>query len=148
MRPATTCPPARWRAAALFGLLLACAILTGCQPAGDAPQSAPPPPPPPSSATQPPVGADRPLGGCGEPLSGMGHAAEGPRARRFVITRQQMEVIGHHLIDVFCRQGLWKKDVGFGARYQDDGTHVLVLVNPGRSGLTARQLLDRLLGRP
>jgi hypothetical protein len=146
MRPATTRPPARWRAAPLFGLLLACAILAGCQPAGDAP-SPPPPPGSATQATQPPVGADTPQGGCGERLSGVGHPAEGPLARRFVITRQQLEVIIHHLIDVFCRQGLWRKGVGFGARSEDDGTHVQVFVNPGRSGLTARQLLDRLLGR-
>ena len=54
---------------------------------------------------------------------------------------------GSHLIDVLCRQGLWKKDVGFGVSYQTDSDHAIVLVNPGRSGLTARQRLDRLLGR-
>jgi hypothetical protein len=77
----------------------------------------------------------------------VGHPAEGPLARRFRITRAQLEVIGSHMVDVLCRQGLWKKNVGFGVSYQTDSDHAIVLVNPGRSGLTARQMLDRMLGR-
>ena len=63
------------------------------------------------------------------------------------ITRQQMEVISRHLIDVMCRQGLWRQDVGFGVHTDKDPDKVLVLIGPGHSGLTARQILDRLLGR-
>jgi hypothetical protein len=151
MRPPIPRPAGRARAApALPGLLLAVALLAGCQPAGQevAPALAPAPPPTTlAGTTQPAAGPDTPAGGCGEALSGVGHPAEGPHARRFRITRAQVEVIGSHMIDVFCRQGLWKKDVGYGVHYEDDGVHAIVLVNPGRSGLTARQMLDRLLGR-
>jgi hypothetical protein len=152
MRPPTPRPARRWSAApSLLGLLLAVAVLAGCQPAGSdtAPAPQPPPPPPTTLAgtTQPAAGPDTPAGGCGEALSGVGHDAEGPRARRFRITRAQLQVIGSHLIDVLCGQGLWKKDVGFGVSYQTDSDHAIVLINPGRSGLTARQMLDRLLGR-
>jgi hypothetical protein len=80
-------------------------------------------------------------------LSGVGHSAEGPGSQRFEITRQQLAVIGSHLIEVFCDQGLWQQDVGFGLHYEKDPTHVLVLISPGRSGLTVKQVLDRLLGR-
>jgi hypothetical protein len=125
----------------LLGLLLA-AALVGCN-AGRQPTQ----PTQPTQAPAPASGLPTPLGDCGQALSGLGHSAEGPRARRFEITRQQLQVIGHHLIDVFCRQGLWQQDVGFGFNYEKDPNRVFVLVNPGRSGLTAKQLLDRLLGR-
>lgn len=77
----------------------------------------------------------------------MGHSAEGPGSPRFEITRQQLEVIGSRLVEVFCRQGLWQKDVGFGVHYTNDPNRVVVLISPDRSGLTAKQVLDRLLGR-
>lgn len=152
MRPPAPRPARLWSAtSALLGLLLVVAVLASCQPAGRDVAPAPPPPPPPpttlAGAAQPAPGPDTPAGGCDEALSGVGHPAEGPLARRFRITRAEVEVIGSHLIDVLCRQGLWKKNVGLGVKYEDDGVHAIVLVNPGRSGLTARQLLDRLLGR-
>ena len=56
-------------------------------------------------------------------------------------------MITSHLIEVFCRQGLWQQDVGFGFNYEKDPNRALVLISPGRSGLTAKQVLDRLLGR-
>ncbi len=131
-----TALPERPRTALLLlGLLLA-AALTGCNAGGQPTQ-----PTQPTRAPAPASGLRTPLGDCG-PLS-----AEGPRARRFEITRQQLLVIGHHWIDVFCRQGLWQQDAGFGVHYEKDPNRVVVLVNPGRSGLTAKQLLDRLLGR-
>ena len=73
--------------------------------------------------------------------------AEGPRARRFEITRRQLAVIDRRLFEVLCRQGLWQQDVGFGFNYERDPNRAFVLINPGRSRLTARQILDRLLGR-
>jgi hypothetical protein len=101
----------------------------------------------PIEAPPPASGPPTPLGGCGQALLGLDHSAEGPGARRFEVTQQQLAVIGSRLIEVFCRQGLWRQDVGFGVHYSKDRTRILVLVNPGRSGLTARQVLDRLLGR-
>jgi hypothetical protein len=65
---------------------------------------------------------------------------------RFDVTPQQWEVIGSRLREVLCRQGLWRQGVGFGANVEPQGTR-FVMIHPGRSGLTARQILDRFLGR-
>ena len=90
----------------LVGLLLAGSTLAGChakhageQPAQLTQPTRPAQPSP--SASGPPT----PLGDCGQALSGVGHSAEGPGSRRFEITRQQLEVIGSRLIEVFCRPG-------------------------------------------
>jgi hypothetical protein len=132
----------------LVGLLLAGSTLAGChakhageQPAQLTQPTRPAQPSP--SASGPPT----PLDDCGQALSGVGHSAEGPGSRRFEITRQQLEVIGSRLIEVFCRQGLWQEDVGFGVHYTNDPNRIVVLISPGRSGLTAKQVLNRLLGR-
>ncbi|HEX6676009.1 MAG TPA: hypothetical protein VF486_13380 [Actinomycetes bacterium] len=146
MTPALTRPqphrPHRGTASLLVGLLLAGIALAGCDlgPAGEPAQPVPAPAPLPASGSP-----TRDV--CGQAPSGLEHSAEGPGSRRFEITRQQLEVIGRHLIEVFCRQGLWRQDVGFGVHYEKDPNKVLVLIGPGRSGLTARQILDRLLGR-
>jgi hypothetical protein len=132
----------------LIGLLLTGSTLAGChaEHAGDQPAQLTQPTRP-AQASPPASGPPTPLGDCGQDLSGLGHSAEGPGSRRFEITRQQLEVIGSRLIEVFCRQGLWRKDVGFGVHYTNDPNRVVVLIGPGRSGLTAKQVLDRLLGR-
>jgi hypothetical protein len=132
----------RRNASLLLGLLLAGATLAGCRPAGTGEQ-----PPPSTQAPRPTSGSPTPAGGCGQVLSGAGRSPEGPGTRRFEITRQQLAVISSHLIEVFCDQGLWQQDVGFGFNYEQDPNRVFVLINPGRSGLTAKQVLDRLLGR-
>jgi hypothetical protein len=132
----------------LVGLLLAASTLAGChaEHAGEQPAQLTQPTRP-AQASPPASGPPTPLGGCSQALSGLGHSAEGPGSRRFEITRQQLEVIGSRLIEVFCRQGLWQEDVGFGVHYTNDPNRVVVLISPGRSGLTAKQVLDRLLGR-
>jgi hypothetical protein len=135
-------------ASLLLGLLLASVTLAGCHPTGSGAQ--PTPPTPPVAATQaprPPSGPPTPLGRCGQAPPGLRHSAEGPRARRFEITRRQLAVIDSRLIEVLCRQGLWQQDVGFGFNYEKDPNRAFVLINPGRSRLTAKQILDRLLGR-
>ena len=66
---------------------------------------------------------------------------------RFDVTRQQWETIGHRLIEVLCRQGLWQQGVRFGTNFNQERTRFWVLIDPGRSGLTAREVLNRLLGR-
>jgi hypothetical protein len=146
-----TRPPRRCErpASLLLGLLLAGAVLTGCHPgqAGEQPVRPTQPTRPAQAAPPPPSAPPTPLHGCGQPFSGVGHDAEGPRARRFEVTQQQLAVIGSRLFEVFCHQGLWQQDVGFGVHYSEDRTRILVLINPGHSGLTARQVLDRLLGR-
>ena len=132
----------------LVGLLLAGGVLAGCHAEHTRERPAQPVQPTrPAQAPPPAGGPPTPLGGCNQPLSGLGHSAEGPGSRRFVITRQQLELIGSRLIEVFCHQGLWQKDVVFGVHYTDDPNRIVVLVSPGRSGLTASQVLDRLLGR-
>jgi hypothetical protein len=146
-----TAPPARRRTASLLlGLLVAGVAVAGCHPTGSGARPTPPPPSTPPAATQAPRpggGPPTPLGDCGQALSGLGHSPEGPRARRFEVTRRQLAVIGSHLYEVLCRQGLWRQDVGFGFNYEKDPDRAFVLINPGRSRLTARQILDRLLGR-
>jgi hypothetical protein len=138
----------------LVGLLLAGSTLAGChakhageQPTQPTQPTRPTRPTRPAQASPPASGPPTPLGGCGQALSGVGHSAEGPGSRQFEITRQQLEVIGSRLVEVFCRQGVWQKDVGFGVQYTKDPNRVVVLIGPGRSGLTAKQILDRLLGR-
>jgi hypothetical protein len=63
------------------------------------------------------------------------------------LTQQQIEVIDGRLKEVLCRQGLWRKGVGFGVNIDEEGTGYFVMIHPGRSGLSARQILDRFLGR-
>jgi hypothetical protein len=48
--------------------------------------------------------------------------------------------------EVIVRQKLWDQGVRFGAGI-NQGKH-LVLIDPCFSGLTARQILNRLLGNP
>lgn len=66
---------------------------------------------------------------------------------RFDVTSQEIEVIDRRLGHVLCRQGLWRKGVGFGVNRTQEGTGWFVMIHPGHSGLSARQILDRFLGR-
>lgn len=66
---------------------------------------------------------------------------------RFDVTREQLQVLEPRLLRVLCRQGLWRKGVGFGVNFDQERNTWFVLIHPGFSGLTARQVLDRLLGR-
>jgi hypothetical protein len=141
-RPAA---PRRRTASLLISLLLAGIAVAGCN-AGPARGQATQPTQP-ATAPQPTNGSPAPLGDCAQALPGLGHTAEGAGSQRFEITRQQLTVIGSRLVEVFCRQGLWQQDVGFGVHDEKDPTRVLVLISPGHSGLTAKQILDRLLGR-
>jgi hypothetical protein len=65
---------------------------------------------------------------------------------RFEVTEPQMDVISSRLLTVLCRQGLWRQGVGFGTNVGPQGQR-FVMIHPGRSVLTARQILDRFLGR-
>ena len=66
---------------------------------------------------------------------------------RFDVTKQQLDLITSRLLLVLCRQGLWKQGVGFGLNFNEQRTRYWVVIHPGFSGLTARQILDRFLGR-
>jgi hypothetical protein len=54
-----------------------------------------------------------------------------------------LERSGTVLAGMFAR----RQDAGFGFNYEKDPNKAFVLIGPGRTGLTARQILDRLLGR-
>jgi hypothetical protein len=140
-----TQPKRPGRARLAVALALAGAVLAGCDPGPrvEAPPEAPlvPSPAAPSPAAPP---SDASL--CGPKPFG----AEQPESAwvRFDVTAQQIEVIERRLIRVLCREGLWRKGVGFGANRDPDGaTGWFVMIHPGFSGLTARQILDRFLGR-
>ena len=64
----------------------------------------------------------------------------------FEVTAQQYEIIGKHWYQVYVRDGLWDQGARFGANYVPEEHLHFVLIDPGLSGLTARQILDRLLG--
>jgi hypothetical protein len=125
-------------------LALAVAVLAGCVPGArvegpsDAPlvpsPAAPSPPAPTSEASR-----------CGPKPFG----AEQPEDAwtRFDVTKAQLQVINRRLIRVLCGEGLWRKGVGFGAGYDPDRKTEFVMIHPGFSGRTARQILDRFLGR-
>jgi hypothetical protein len=118
-------------------LLLAGAVLAGCSP--DQPGQPVLPGPVPAPPTTQSLAAQ-----CGPKPFG---AAQPEHAWvRFYVTPQQMEVISSRLLEVLCRQGLWRQGVGFGTNVDQKGKR-FVMIHPGRSGLTARQVLDRFLGR-
>jgi hypothetical protein len=119
-------------------LLVAGAVLAGCSLAPPDEPALPPPPAPPGGP--PSVAAP-----CGPRAP---DAEQPPEAWvRFDVTARQLEVIDRRLKEVLCRQGLWRKGVGFGVNSTQEGTGYFVMIHPGRSGLTARQILDRFLGR-
>jgi hypothetical protein len=127
--------PAR-TASLATALLLAGAVLAGCggatPPAPALPVPAPARPPSEAALCGPkPFGAEQP-----------------PEAWvRFDVTEQQVKLIGSRLVKVLCRGGLWRQGVGYGVGFNQDRTRYFVMIHPGHSGLTARQVLDRLLGR-
>jgi hypothetical protein len=120
-------------------LVVAGAVLAGCGPgAPDRPVL--PPPAAPSPAAPPSLAAL-----CGPKVPG---AEQPPDAWvKFDVTEAQLEVIDGRLLEVLCRQGLWRKGVGFGFNRTQEGTGAFVMIHPGFSGLSARQILDRFLGR-
>jgi hypothetical protein len=121
-------------------VLVAGAVLAGC--GLTAPREPVLPPPPDPSPVGPPPGIGV---RCGPRPPG---AEQPPDAWvKFDVTEQQLEVIDSRLREVLCNQGLWRKGVGFGFNRTDEGTGAFVMIHPGFSGLTARQILDRFLGR-
>jgi hypothetical protein len=66
---------------------------------------------------------------------------------QFDISPQQWEVIHPRVKEVLVDQGLWQQGVRFGFNLNKEKTSYWVNIHPGDSGLTHRQVLDRLLGR-
>ena len=62
----------------------------------------------------------------------------------FEVTALQRELVARNAVRVLTRQGLYDQGVRFGITDPFKKRH-LVLINPGLSGLTARQILDRML---
>jgi hypothetical protein len=65
---------------------------------------------------------------------------------RFIVSAQQYELIGERLNQVLRREGLWDQGVRFGANIDPATGEHFVLIKPGLSRLSARQILNRLLG--
>jgi hypothetical protein len=64
----------------------------------------------------------------------------------FEVSAQQYELIGRRLVQVLHREGLWDQGVRFGASADPAKDHYVVLIKPGLSQLSTRQILNRLLG--
>jgi hypothetical protein len=123
-----------------LAVLLAGAVLAGCDPGV-------PDRPPPLPAAPSPGPAD-PMPGLAERCGPRPPDAEQPPEAwaQFYVTPQQFEVISARLFRVLCDQGLWRKGAGFGTNVDPQGKR-FVMIHPGHTGLTARQILDRYLGR-
>jgi hypothetical protein len=65
---------------------------------------------------------------------------------QFEVTPQQYEIIGKNVYQVLFKERLWDQGVRFGANYVPEKNLHFVLIDPGFSHLSARQILDRLLG--
>ena len=123
-------------------LLAATLVLAGCGPErpdtpAPAPTSAPPtrtlPPPAPRAGTTLVSSLPRLL-----------RVADG--YHQFEVSAQQYELIGQRVAEVLAREHLWDQGVRFGANFDPDKHFYFVLIDPGQSGLSAREILDRLLG--
>jgi hypothetical protein len=64
----------------------------------------------------------------------------------FEVNAQQYELIGSRLVQVLHREGLWDQGVRFGANADPSRDWYVVLIKPGASQLSPRQILNRLLG--
>jgi hypothetical protein len=118
-------------------VLAAIAVLVGCG-AGDPNEPAPstPVPTPTIASTLSPAttlvsGLPRQVGTDGD-------------FQVFEVTAQQRELVARNAAKVLTRQRLWDQGVRFGITDPFKKQH-FVLINPGLSGLTARQILDRML---
>jgi hypothetical protein len=64
----------------------------------------------------------------------------------FEVNAEQYLIIGKHVPQVLFREHLSDQGVRFGMNYAPEKHLHFVLIDPGFSKLTARQILDRLLG--
>jgi hypothetical protein len=65
---------------------------------------------------------------------------------QFEVSPQQYEIIGKNVYRVLFKERLWDQGVRFGANYVREKNLHFVLIDPGFSHLSAREILDRLLG--
>jgi hypothetical protein len=119
-------------------VLAAIAVLAGCG-AGD--PNAPVPPTPIPTRTIPPST----LSPATTLVSGLPRqVGTDGNFQVFEVSAQQRELVARNAVKILTRQGLWDQGVRFGITDPFKPRH-LVLINPGLSGLTARQILDRML---
>jgi hypothetical protein len=126
------------RGLALAVALAAAAVLAGCR--GDPGKPVPPGPVPTRTAPS-----------ALSPTTTLTWAQ--PRMVRVVdgydmyeVNAQQYELIGRRLAQVLYREGLWDQGVRFGANADPSRDWYVVLIKPGLSKLSTRQILNRLLG--
>jgi hypothetical protein len=62
------------------------------------------------------------------------------------VSTQQYQIIGRRVAEVLVRQHLWEQGVRFGMNFDADKHLYFVLIKPGLSHLSAREILNRLLG--
>ena len=65
---------------------------------------------------------------------------------QFEVSAQQYELIGQRVGEVLLRQHLLDQGVRFGVNSDPEKHFYFVLIDPGHSGLSAREILDQLLG--
>jgi hypothetical protein len=125
------------RSLALSVALAVAVVLVGC---GDAGEPVPPNPVPTRTVPPPTLSPTTVFGAQ-------------PRAVRvvdgftvFEVNAQQYELIGKRLVQVLHREGLWDQGVRFGANADPAKDWYVVLIKPGLSQLSPRQILNRLLG--
>jgi hypothetical protein len=63
----------------------------------------------------------------------------------FAVSPQQYELVDRNFYQVIIREKLWDEGVRFGAGFDQARQVHLILIDPGFSQLSARQILDRLL---
>lgn len=122
-------------------LLAAMLALAGCGP--DRPDAPAPTSAPPTRTLPPPT--LRPGTTLVSSLPRLLRVVDG--YHQFEVSAQQYELIGKRLFQVLKREGLWDQGVRFGANFDREKDLHFVLIKPGFSQLSARQILDRLLGR-
>jgi hypothetical protein len=128
----------RFALAVALPLALA-AVLAGCR-AGGADEPVPPGPVPTRTGPPPTLSPATTLIGA-QPR--MVRVVDGYDV--FEVSPQQYELIGKRLVQVLHREGLWDQGVRFGANADPAKGRYVVLIKPGLSQLSTRQILNRLL---
>jgi hypothetical protein len=119
-------------------LLLAAVMLAGCHPGAPDRRAAPgPTAPTPPSTLSPGTTVVSALPRLMDVVGGW---------HRYEVSAQQYEIIGKHVHQVLFRERLWDQGIRLGVNHLPEQHLYFVVIDPGLSGLSARQILDQLLG--